>query len=105
MTVIDELVQRGNISPELAQEILDKVSENPDISIDDLCIAGGADPLQIVKIREEIFNIPVQVVDPKNINFDILKYVPQESVERYRFVPLAVRDNVLEVGIWTQSSR
>ena len=99
MTVIDELTQRGNISPELAREILDKISENPEISIDDLCIAGGADPLEIVKIREEIFNIPTKVVDVKNINFDILKYVPQESVARYRFVPLAVTDNVLEVGI------
>ncbi|MEN9852676.1 MAG: hypothetical protein RI996_619, partial [Candidatus Parcubacteria bacterium] len=99
MTVIDELIQKGIISPNLAHEIIDKISQDNSISIDDLCISGGADPLEIVKIREEIFNIPVRVIDTKNINFDILKYVPQESVERYRFVPLAVKDNVLEVGI------
>jgi type IV pilus assembly protein PilB len=99
MTVIDELIQRGVISPDLGREIIDKISEDNSISVDDLCIAGGADPLALVKIREDIFNIPERVIDVKNINFDILKYVPKESVERYRFVPLAVEDNVLEVGI------
>ena len=28
MTVIDELIQRGNLSPELANEILQKISED-----------------------------------------------------------------------------
>jgi hypothetical protein len=99
MTVIDELIQRGNLSPELANEIIQKISDNQDLSIDDLCISGGVDPLALVHIREKIFNIPVRQIDTDNINFEILKYVPQESVERYRFVPLAVVDNVLEVGI------
>ena len=99
MTVIDELIQRGKITPELATEILQKTADNPDISIDDLAIQGGVDPLVIVDIRAEIFNIEVRKIDTDNINFEILKYVPQESVERYRFVPLAVNDSVLEVGI------
>jgi type IV pilus assembly protein PilB len=99
MTVIDELIQRGIVSPELGREIVDKIAEDNSVSIDDLAITGGADPLALVTIRQDIFNIPTRVIDIKNLNFDILKYVPQESVERYRFVPLAVTDNILEVGI------
>lgn len=99
MTVLDELIQRGIVSPELGNEIADKVAENIDASVDDLCIAGGVDPLSIVRIREEIFNIPIQVVDTNNLDFDILKSVPEESIERYHFVPLGVKDGVLEVGI------
>lgn len=99
MTLIDELIQRGNITRELGNEINDKLTDNQDLSVDDLAIQGGVDPLQIVKIREETFSIPVRVIDIKNISFEILKYIPQESVERYRFVPLSVKDGALEVGI------
>jgi hypothetical protein len=53
MTVIDELIQRGNLSPELANEIIQKISDNQDLSIDDLCISGGVDPLALVHIREK----------------------------------------------------
>ena len=99
MTVIDQLIQRGNLTPELASEILQKTADNPDLSIDDLCIEGGVDPLALVNIRKDIFDIDIRKIDTENINFEILKYIPQESVERYKFVPIAVSDGVLEVGI------
>lgn len=99
MTIIDELLQKGIVSPTLSTEALGKIAEDPEISIDDLLIQGGVDPKKIVDARHRIFDIPVKEVDTKKISYDILKYIPQESVKRYRFVPLAVAENVLEVGI------
>ena len=43
--------------------------------------------------------IPIRDLKGKKISPDILKYIPQESAEYYRFVPIGIKDGVLEVGI------
>jgi type IV pilus assembly protein PilB len=43
--------------------------------------------------------IPVRDLGEYQVPFDVLKLVPEESVEHYRFVPIALNDGVLEVGI------
>jgi type IV pilus assembly protein PilB len=99
MTLIDELIRNGNISAELASEILEKTAGDTEAFLDDLLIDGGVEAADITAVRSRIFNIPIYTVDFKNISFDILKKIPQESVERYRFIPLSITDGVLEVGI------
>ena len=44
-------------------------------------------------------DIPVRDLGGKGVPFDVLKYVPEESAIHYNFVPLDMRDGVLEVGI------
>lgn len=44
-------------------------------------------------------DIPVRSLGEANISHDVLKYIPQESAEHYRFAPLAIVDGVLEVGV------
>jgi len=43
--------------------------------------------------------IPTRDLKGKKISQEILKYIPQESAEYYRFVPVGIKDGVLEVGI------
>ncbi|HEY4505031.1 MAG TPA: GspE/PulE family protein [Candidatus Paceibacterota bacterium] len=43
--------------------------------------------------------IPERNLNDKRISPEILKYIPQESASYYRFVPVGIKDNVLEVGI------
>jgi hypothetical protein len=35
----------------------------------------------------------------KNVPFDVLRFVPEESARYYRFAPLGVADGALEVGV------
>ncbi len=44
-------------------------------------------------------DIPVKDLGGKGVPFDVLKYVPEESAIHYKFVPLALIDGVLELGI------
>ncbi|MBI5140310.1 MAG: type II/IV secretion system protein [Candidatus Vogelbacteria bacterium] len=44
-------------------------------------------------------DIPVRDLGGKNVPFDILKYVPEESAVHYGFVPIGLKDGVLEIGI------
>ena len=53
----------------------------------------------ILEARGEIYKIPTRILDVPAISFEVLRYIPQESAKYYRFVPIAVTDGTLEVGI------
>src|SRR3989344_1562670 len=42
---------------------------------------------------------PARDLQGKKISPDILKYIPQESAEYYKLVPIGIKDNTLEVGL------
>jgi type IV pilus assembly protein PilB len=41
----------------------------------------------------------VRQIKDQTIPFDILKYIPEESANHYQFIPLSIKQNVLEVGM------
>ncbi len=43
--------------------------------------------------------LPERTLGSAKIPYEILKYIPEESAEHYRFAPLAVVEGVLEIGI------
>lgn len=45
------------------------------------------------------FDVPSREVGDEKVPFEVLKFVPEESAQHYGFVPLALADNVLEVGM------
>ncbi|MFA5736958.1 MAG: GspE/PulE family protein [Candidatus Paceibacterota bacterium] len=48
---------------------------------------------------DDYYNIPLKKLDNNKIPFEVLKYVPFESALNYLFVPISVKDGVLEVGM------
>ena len=51
------------------------------------------------QVESQVPTIPSRDLKGKKISPDILKYIPQESAEYYRFVPIGIRDSALEVGV------
>ncbi|HVU06665.1 MAG TPA: ATPase, T2SS/T4P/T4SS family [Candidatus Paceibacterota bacterium] len=54
---------------------------------------------QLLAAKGEYLGVPVRSLKDQTIPFDILKFIPEESANHYQFVPVAVKDNVLEVGV------
>jgi type IV pilus assembly protein PilB len=44
-------------------------------------------------------DVPTREIGEAKIPYDILRYIPEESAEHYRIAPLAIVENVLEVGM------
>ena len=42
---------------------------------------------------------PARALGDAKIPYEVLKMIPEESAEHYRFAPLSVQDNILEVGM------
>ncbi len=62
-------------------------------------VDAGISPDVILQAKGDYFSIPARRVDPKSVNFDTLKYIPEESSKYYRIVPLTFTNGTLEIGI------
>jgi len=99
MTFLEELVNKGIISRDQLSEIKTKADEKYGGNVDKALLEMGIKENQLLVAKGEYFNIPTQKVDVKHISFDILKYIPEDSALYYHFVPFALNEGVLEVGI------
>ncbi|NDE68001.1 type II/IV secretion system protein [bacterium] len=97
MNVLDILLAKKLINKQDIGDI--KLALSGGKSIDQVLMTHGVKPEDIVSARGEALNIPVRALGDSSVPFDILDYIPEESAAHYRFVPLAVKDGVLEVGI------
>lgn len=97
MNFIELLAEKEIVSKDDVEALQDDATSSG-FSLEKILIERNIDPEQILEAKGEYFNIP-----PRHISDEIppkvLQYVPEESARHYKFVPLAVADNVLEVGL------
>ena len=60
---------------------------------------NGIDSAVILGATGELLGIPTKSIKDKVIPFEVLQYIPEESAMHYRFVPISIDQNVLEVGV------
>jgi len=53
----------------------------------------------ILAVKAEYYKIPTRSLGERKVPYEILKYVPEESARYYKFVPLALKDSTLEIGM------
>src|SRR3972149_5759124 len=99
MAFLDYLASQGVIT-EAQIASLRKAAEEKYRGRADLALAAiGITDDAILPTKSAYFNIPVREIELRSFSSDILKYVPREAAELYQFVPLELKDGILEVGI------
>ncbi len=58
----------------------------------------GLSPRDILQARGEYYQVPIRTIENGNVQYEVLKYVPEESARHYRIAPLAVEEGALMVG-------
>ncbi|MDQ3244769.1 MAG: GspE/PulE family protein [bacterium] len=99
MSFLEELVKKNIITDSQILEIKKLAREKYDNNIENALADVGVSENDILTTKGEYFNIPTKKINVKNIPFEILKYIPKESARNYHFIPLAMNDGTLEVGI------
>jgi type IV pilus assembly protein PilB len=74
-------------------------STAPNSTLEKVLILKGVSPDDILNAKGEYLNIPTRSLQDKNIPFNLLEYIPEESAIHYSFAPIGFKDGVLEVGI------
>jgi type IV pilus assembly protein PilB len=98
MGFLDTLAQRNIIAPAEASAIAAE-AEAGTKTAEELLLARGVAPEEILEAKGQYWNIPTRTLDSGNVPFEVLNYIPEKSASHYRFVPLGVRDGVLEIGV------
>ena len=99
MSFLNILAQKGAIKKEDIDKIL-KESQEKHKDVEDLLLEKGVSESDILDAKSESSGVPVRRVGSEGVPFKILRYIPEESANYYKFVPLDVKDGVLEVGVF-----
>lgn len=98
MSVIDILVKQGVISKSDIASIKENIKDSPE-KIDEVLSSMGVSEEDLLKAKSEYYSVPSKKIDSSLITSKILDYVPEESAVYYKFVPIGVEGNVLQVGM------
>ncbi len=98
MDILQILVQKGLVPKEKVSKITDD-SVNSGATIEESLIKNGVKPHDILIAKGEYFDIPTKNLSGQEVSEKVLYYIPEESASHYRFVPIAVTNGVLEVGM------
>src|SRR3989344_842049 len=98
MSVLDILAKKGIIEAKEVDAIKQR-AKTTGASIDSLLLEMGVSDSDILANKGEYYSIPVKSVDESLVTGKILEYIPEESASYYKFVPVALIDGVLEIGI------
>jgi type IV pilus assembly protein PilB len=99
MNIFPLLVEKGLIKTEEAGALEKEVSESKE-PLEAVLEKHGITTDTYLAIVSEKFGIPPRVLPQgKEIEQAALEFIPQESAEYYKFVPLGIVDGALEIGI------
>ena len=99
MSFLEELIKEGAIERSQVGEIKNRAQEKYNGNLDEALIESGVAEDKILKAKGEYLQMPVKKLSMEEPSFDALKYISEDSAAHYRFAPIKLADNVLEVGV------
>ncbi len=99
MLLLDELVKNNIIKEEQIPDIVKIAEEKYNNNIDQALLDFNINESKILEIKGKLFNIPTSNIDPSSVLFSTLKLIPLDTAKIYKFVPIGVNENIIEIGI------
>jgi len=99
MSLINQLFKKSIISEEIASSLeqeLERSERTEEELILDKKIVSQDD---LFKLKSETLNVPLQKSLPPEISPEVLEFIPKESAEHYKMIPLRKKDNMLEMAM------
>ncbi len=98
MSILDilsqkEIIKRGDVSR------IKTEADSSGVSIEQILMKMGVNKDAILDAKGEYYNIPTRNLNGQQISFSILKNISEDSARHYNFVPIGIKDGLLEVGI------
>ncbi len=99
MSFLEELAKKGVIQADQIGEIKNRAKEDFGGDVEKLLIGSGVPEEKILEIKGEYLGLPVRKINVKEISFNTLRYISEDSATHYNFVPIELKDGVLLVGV------
>ncbi len=100
MNFLEGLVEEGLLTRDLAVKISNLARKNYAGDVDEaLAKETDISEEKLLAFKAKFFNIPSKSIGPKEVDPKILEYISEDSARQYGFIPVGLKDKVLEVGI------
>lgn len=66
--------------------------------LEEALVMQGISEEEILAAKSEFYGVPGKRIEAKDLSLDVVKYIPEKTVEQYRILPVSLSDGVLEVG-------
>ncbi|MBI2637952.1 MAG: hypothetical protein HYW88_03555, partial [Candidatus Sungbacteria bacterium] len=97
-SILDVLIKKGVLVKRQVLEIKRRAKEEGK-TIEDVLYTMGLTEDDVLAAKSEAFEIPIASLAEREITYEVLKDVPEESARYYKFVPIGkAEDGSLEVG-------
>jgi type IV pilus assembly protein PilB len=96
---LDFLLSQNNINELQYNKVLAEIDTVFEGNLNRALLSIGLSDDVITTAKAAFYKIPYQKVLAKNVPYDVLKFVSEESARHYKFVPIAFAEGVLSVGI------
>ena len=97
--LIQQLVKKGIIQQEKADTLIQQAEQSKKTEEELILEQKITSEDLLFGLKSKILNIPLKKVSSRDISADIFKFIPQETSEYYKMVPLKKRDKIIEVGM------
>ncbi|MEW5908148.1 MAG: GspE/PulE family protein [Patescibacteria group bacterium] len=98
MLFTDILVQKNIVNEDDLVKFIQQ-SKEKGVSLEKILSTHGVPESEILNAKSETSGVPYKKIDKSNVSVDLLKQVPEEAAKYYQFVPLAIKEGVLEIGM------
>ena len=98
MDILQILVKRGILLQKDVEDIINE-SESSSLSVEKVLVKRGVSAKDILSAKGEYFDVPVRNLEEHDVQVSMLDYIPEDSANHYRFVPIRIMEGVLEIGM------
>lgn len=99
MDLLQYLVQNKALKRKAAKHLKEKAQKENKPQEEVILETKSLEELELFKLKSKFVKVPLKEAVPDELSLEVLSLIPKESAEFYKMVPLAVKDNILEVGM------
>ncbi len=99
MSLIRELIKKGIISGEKIASLEFEIRKSGKREEEFFVEKGLVKEPVLFSLKSEMLNIPLKEVVVEDVSLETLELIPEETSKYYQMIPLAKKDNSLEIGM------
>ncbi len=97
MDFLTILLKKGVITSEDAKKAQSEAASPQ--QLEDILKSYGVSSKDILEAKGQYMSVPTRVLSSPNIPMEILKFIPEDSANYYKILPLDLKAGALEVGV------
>jgi len=97
--LLQELLEGGFLEQGLAKKILQDATATKKDAEEIIIERRLVDDEVLAKTKSRLLNIPFKRITPEEIDENLIKKIPQETIKNYKVIPLSLSENLLIVGM------